>query len=110
MSGQFFLIHALPWPEGDIHFQLPVRHPQVKEGTMTKPQEFQDQTTIQHETAYQVDEQYPKGPQAGTGVLGAGRVVWTPRQGAMSADQAQAKAFADGIGVISIEAASLRQA
>ena len=76
---------------------------------MTKPQEFQDQTTIQHETRYQVDEHYPKGPQAGTGVLGAGRVVWTQGQTNRASDEAQAKAFADGIGVISVEAASLRQ-
>ncbi len=62
---------------------------------------------IRHETAYQVDEAYPKGPQAGTGVLGAGRVVWTEKSGSLAA-HAQAKAFADGIGVVSIEAASLQ--
>ena len=73
---------------------------------MTKPQAFQEQTTIQHETAYEVDEAYPQGPQAGTGVLGAGRVVWTEKNIAVSAEL-QAKAFADGIGVVSVEAASL---
>ena len=75
---------------------------------MTKPQEFQDQTTIQYETPYQVDSNYPKGPQAGTGVLGPGRVVWTQTQRRTALPEANEKAFADGIGVVSIAAASLR--
>lgn len=78
-------------------------------GLMTKPQEFQEQTTIQHETSYQVDLSYPKGPQAGSGVLGAGRVVWTKKQGENATAEEKAKAFADGIGVISVQAASLRR-
>ena len=75
---------------------------------MTKPQEFQQQTTIQQETPYQIDPRYPKGPQASSGVLGAGRVVWTSKDEAAS-EQGEATAFADGIGVVSVESASLRQ-
>ncbi len=76
---------------------------------MTKPQEFQEQTTIQHETSYQLDPHYPKGPQASTGVLGAGRVVWTQTPGEDAAEHGKATAFADGIGVVSVEPTSLRQ-
>lgn len=76
---------------------------------MTKPQEYQEQTTIQHETSYQIDPHYPKGPQAGSGVLGTGRVVWTQARGEDTIDNTNATVFADGIGVVSVEAASLRQ-
>ena len=76
---------------------------------MTKPQEFQEQTTIRHETPYQVDASYPKGTQAGAGVLGTGRVVWTKKPDENAVQEEKAKAFADGIGVISVQAASLRQ-
>ena len=76
---------------------------------MTKPQEFQEQTTIQHETTYLADPHYPRGPQAASGVLGAGRVVWTSKQHETSTEDGKATAFADGIGVVAVEPASLGQ-
>ncbi len=75
---------------------------------MTKPQEFRDQQIVRHDSPYQVDERFAKGPQSGKGVLTAGRVVWTEAK-AKSAEQDQAvNAFAEGIGVVSVEAESLR--
>ena len=76
---------------------------------MTKPMDFQEQTVIQHETSYRVDPSYPKGTHAGTGVLGAGRVVWTQKRDNHPREGSEAKAFADGIGVISVAVESLRQ-
>lgn len=73
---------------------------------MTKPQEFSELQIVRHETPYQVDERFTKGPQAGTGMLGTGRVVWTEQA---AADQhAIVHAFAEGIGVVAVQAESLR--
>lgn len=61
---------------------------------MTKPQEYREQRTIRCETRYQVQDGYPKGPQAGSGVLTIGRVVWVrndPEPASISAT-----AFAEG--------------
>ena len=76
---------------------------------MTKPQEFNDQQIIHHDSPYQVNEGFAKGPQAGQGVLSAGRVVWTDAQAKFAANDATVNAFAEGIGVVSVEAESLRR-
>lgn len=75
---------------------------------MTKPQEFNDQQVIRHDSPYQVDARFAKGPQAGTGVLSVGRVVWTEADARFAEDDAPVSAFAEGIGVVSVEAESLR--
>lgn len=76
---------------------------------MTKPQEFKEQRIIRSETPYQVDEQFAKGPYAGTGVLTVGRVVWTRNGLSIPESDAKISAFAEGVGVVSVEARSLRQ-
>ena len=75
---------------------------------MTKPQEFKEQRIIRSETPYQVDEQFAKGPQAGIGVLTPGRVVWTRQGQNLAENEATVSAFAEGVGVVSVEARSLR--
>ena len=75
---------------------------------MTKPQEFDDQQIIRHDSPYQVDARFAKGPQAGTGVLSVGRVVWTESEARFAEDDAPVNAFAEGIGVVSVQAESLR--
>ncbi len=75
---------------------------------MTKPQEYREQRTIVRDTPYQVSEEFPKGPQAGSGMLATGRVVWIENAAELAADEAQVQAFAEGIGVVSVEAESVR--
>ncbi len=72
---------------------------------MTKPQEYREQRIIRCETHYQVQEGFPEGPQAGSGVLTAGRVVWV--RNAHGAETAATMAFAEGIGVVSVDPRSV---
>jgi hypothetical protein len=75
---------------------------------MTKPQEYKEERVIQRDTPYKADDRFPMGPQCGSGVLAVGRVVWT--EGIESSDSDQAViAFAEGVGVVSVEARSLRR-
>lgn len=75
---------------------------------MTKPAEYREQRTIRHETHYKVNDHFSKGPQAGSGVLGTGRVVWIAEPGTQSTENSEVTAFAEGIGVVSLEARSLQ--
>ena len=74
-------------------------------GPMTKPQEYREQRIIRCETHYQVQEAFPKGPQAGSGVLTTGRVVWV-RDDAGTGNAAMT-AFAEGIGVVFVDPQSV---
>ncbi len=72
---------------------------------MTKPQEYREQRIIRCETPYQVQEGFPKGSQAGSGVLTTGRAVWVrndPEAGSVGMT-----AYAKGIGVVSVDPQSL---
>ena len=75
---------------------------------MTKPMEYREQRTILHDTRYQVDNHFTKGPQAGSGILTTGRVVWIENENALPAEVSTVTAFAEGIGVVSVEARSLK--
>ena len=75
---------------------------------MTKRQEFKHQHIIRRDSPYQMDERFATGPQARMGLLSTGRVVWTERDAAPAQDDATVSAFAEGIGVVSVEAESLR--
>lgn len=55
----------------------------------------------------QVQEGFPKGPQAGVGVLTPGRVVWVQNQ-AVNAESLPTTAFAEGIGVVAVDPRSLQ--
>lgn len=70
---------------------------------MTKPQTFREQRTILQETHYQVQEQFGKGPQAGSGVLTTGRVVWVEEGRRDQGVQGTVNAFAEGIGVVAVD-------
>lgn len=76
--------------------------------TMTKPMEYREQRTILHDTHYKVDDHFTKGPQAGSGTLTIGRVVWLQNANIRSAEDSTVTAFAEGIGVVSVEARSLQ--
>lgn len=82
-----------------------VGHSWHTRGLMTKPQEYQEQRIIRCETHYQVQEGFSKGPQAGSGVLTTGRVVWVRRNPVGATDSTTA--FAEGIGVIAVDPHSL---
>ena len=75
---------------------------------MTKPMEYREQRTILHDTHYQVDSHFTKGPQAGSGILTTGRVVWIENASTLPVEQSTVTAFAEGIGVVSVEARSLQ--
>ncbi len=75
---------------------------------MTKPMEYREQRTILHDTHYHVDDHLTKGPQAGSGVLTTGRVVWIENEKTLPAEASTVTAFAEGIGVVSVEARSLK--
>ena len=72
---------------------------------MTKPHEYREQRVIRCDTRYQVQEGFPKGPQSGSGMLTTGRVVWVRND--PEAGSAETTAFADGIGVVSVDPRSL---
>ncbi len=72
---------------------------------MTKPQEYREQRIIRCETRYRVQEGFPKGSQSGSGVLTTGRVVWVRNDA--ETGSAGITAFAEGIGVVSIDPQSL---
>lgn len=72
---------------------------------MTKPHDYQEQRVIRCETQYQVQEGFPKGSQAGSGVLKTGRVVWVRNDS--DAGGGATTAFAEGIGVVAVDSQSL---
>ena len=74
---------------------------------MTKPQEYREQRIVAHDTHYRVDENTRKGPQAASGILSTGRVVWV-RQASERVEQDPAvSAYAEGIGVVALDPQSL---
>lgn len=75
---------------------------------MTKPMAYQEQRTILHDTHYKVDDHFTKGPQAGSGILTTGRVVWIESAREAPVEDTTVTAFAEGIGVVSVEARSLK--
>lgn len=75
---------------------------------MTKPTEYREQRTILHDTHYEVDEHFTKGPHAGSGTLTTGRVVWIENAAGFPAEDSTVTAFAEGIGVVAVEARNLR--
>jgi hypothetical protein len=75
---------------------------------MTKPDEYKEERVIQHDTPYKADDRFPMGPQSGVGVLTVGRVVWTEESIDASERDETVTAFAEGVGVIHVEAQSLR--
>lgn len=70
---------------------------------MTKPQSFHEQRVVASETKYQVSDASQKGPQAGSGTLAAGRVVWVQGSADGRAQQPSVDAYAEGIGVVSLD-------
>lgn len=75
---------------------------------MTKPREYREQRTILQDTHYQIHDHFTKGPQAGSGILTTGRVVWIENESSRPAEGSTVTAFAEGIGVVSVEAGSLK--
>lgn len=73
---------------------------------MTKPEAYQEQRIIRVETHYQVQEGFPKGPKSRVGVLTPGRVVWVQKR-PTNAGSVPTMAFAEGIGVVSVDPQSL---
>ncbi|MGI4830577.1 MAG: hypothetical protein ACRYFU_20620 [Janthinobacterium lividum] len=73
---------------------------------MTKPQEYRQQRIVSHETQYRADEHLPHGPQAASGVLATGRVVWV-RDGAKLPPESVVSAYAEGIGIVALDSQSL---
>lgn len=73
---------------------------------MTKPEAYREQRIIRVETQYQVQDGFPKGSQSGLGVLTPGRVVWVQNQ-SIGDGSTQTTAFAEGIGVVSVDPQSL---
>ncbi len=68
-----------------------------------KPQEFRFTCVITQETPYLIAPGVPQGVQPGKGILHIGRVVWLENK--MDEDSAKAlvSAYAEGIGVITID-------
>ena len=74
---------------------------------MTKPHEFREQRIVSHDTQYQADSHYAQGPQASSGVLSTGRVVWVKPSEAAPTPESVVSAYAEGIGIVALEAQSL---
>ncbi|MDP9051148.1 MAG: hypothetical protein M3O31_10600 [Acidobacteriota bacterium] len=75
---------------------------------MTKPQDFKEESVIHRDTPYKADDRFPKGPQCESGVLTVGRVVWTEEAIETSESDQTIMAFAEGVGVVSVETRNLR--
>ena len=75
---------------------------------MTKPQELRVQRVLASQTEYQVTDTSRKGPQTGSGILAAGRVVWIQEAFGPESQQGSVPAYAEGIGVVSLDTRCLR--
>jgi hypothetical protein len=74
---------------------------------MIKPQELRVQRVVASQTEYQVTDTSKKGPQPGSGILAAGRVVWIQATSGREPQQGFVRAYAEGIGVVSLDTACL---
>lgn len=74
---------------------------------MTKPQEYREQRIVSHDTQYRADERLAHGPQAASGVLTTGRVVWVKRAADLPQEQSVVSAYAEGIGIVALDSQSL---
>ena len=74
---------------------------------MTKPQEYREQRIVSQDTQYRADTHFAHGPQASSGVLSTGRVVWIKAAEETSTDGSKVPAYAEGIGIVALEAQAL---
>lgn len=73
----------------------------------TRPREYQSACTVTGEIAYEVRDAATKGTHAGRGNLSTGRVVWVSEPLSEKVSDGSVLAYAEGIGVISVERQSL---
>ena len=76
-------------------------------GARMKPNEYRECYTVTHEIPYQIEEGQLKGAHPGTGILQIGRVVWIREHPEQKSSQQRTWAYAEGVGVVSLESSSL---
>ncbi len=72
-----------------------------------RPAEYRHSCTVSKEVPYSVVDSASKGTHSGEGILNIGRVVWLDHKLESSSGGATCTAFADGIGLITVDPRSL---
>lgn len=75
-----------------------------------KPNEYRGCYVVTQATPYNVEEGRLKGTHSGTGILEIGRVVWIREHAEEKVSEQQTYAYAEGVGLVSLESSSLRPA
>ncbi len=75
-----------------------------------KPNEYRQSYTVNEDTPYQVEEGQLKGTHASTGILQMGRVVWIREHSEERAPDQPIRAYAEGIGLVSLAGSLLSPA
>lgn len=75
-----------------------------------KPQDHRESCIVTHDTPYEVAEGQAEGTHPSSGMLHRGRVVWIQRKLSDCHDEESIAAYAEGVGMISIDPKRLRQA
>lgn len=75
-----------------------------------KPSQYRETYTLARNAPYQIDDEAYKGTPWNGGVLNIGRVVFLNKQAAEKKPIGSVSAYADGIGVISLDSRFLIRA
>ena len=70
---------------------------------LMKPQEYREIYTVMGNTPYQVEEDSLKGLSSDGGVLSKGRIVWVEKRLGKRSPQTLISAYAEEIGLISLD-------
>lgn len=73
-----------------------------------KPIEYCESCIVTEDTPYQVEGSDLKGTHSGTGILHLGRVVWIRKSLAEQGPEQRTTAYAEGVGLVSVESRFLR--
>lgn len=76
--------------------------------TTQKPKEYGDCCIVTKETPYKVGTGDMEGTHSDSGMLHRGRVVWVRERLPQVPDRSSVSAYAEGVGIVSVQAASLR--
>lgn len=72
-----------------------------------KPEDHRTACVVIHDIPYVVSDEAQKGTQASSGTLRRGRVVWVQKNPADSNEGEKISAYAEGIGIVSLDPACI---
>ena len=75
-----------------------------------KPSEYRECYVLTKDTPYSVEENQHKGTHSSTGLLKIGRVVWIKERLEERASDQCTLAYAEGVGLVTLDPSSLRPA